>query len=117
MDKLFDQLSKSNFLARIKSISASGQQHGTVYWRNGAGSTLSTLNSKLNLTAQLGSAFSKSNSPIWMDSSTKNVCERLTNAVGGAQNLTKITGSSAYERFSINQIFKFACEQADDYRQ
>ena len=53
-------------------------------------------------------AFSKSNSPIWMDSSTKKQCQALTNHVGGAQNLSNITGSSSYERFSINQILKFS---------
>ena len=53
-------------------------------------------------------AFSKANSPIWMDSSTKKQCQALTNHVGGAQNLSNITGSSSYERFSINQILKFS---------
>ena len=53
-------------------------------------------------------AFSKPNSPIWMDSSTKKQCQALTNHVGGAQNLANITGSSSYERFSINQILKFS---------
>ena len=53
-------------------------------------------------------AFSKANSPIWMDSSTKKQCQALTNYVGGAQNLSNITGSSSYERFSINQIMKFS---------
>ena len=51
--------------------------------------------------------FSKENSPIWMDSSTKKQCQALTNHVGGAQNLSNITGSSSYERFSINQIAGF----------
>ena len=57
---------------------------------------------------QMKGAFSKSNSPIWMDSSTKKQCQALTNHVGGAQNLSNITGSSSYERFSINQILKFS---------
>ena len=32
----------------------------------------------------------------------------LTNFVGGPEKLSNITGSSAYERFSIHQILKFA---------
>jgi len=43
-----------------------------------------------------------------MDFSTKKQCQALTNHVGGAQNFSNITGSSSYERFSINQILKFS---------
>ena len=104
MDRLFEELKKTPFLSRVKSISASGQQHGTVYWKTGAGATLSSLDGQRDLVSQLRDCFSKENSPIWMDSSTKAVCDQLTDAVGGAKNLAKVTGSSAYERFSINQV-------------
>ena len=77
---------------------------------------------------QLGGAFSVHDSPIWMDSSTRftildmlsimtttvttkffsqsldlssKECAALEESVGGAEQLARITGSRAYERFRI----------------
>ena len=44
------------------------------------------------LHVQLGNAFSISDSPVWMDSSTSKECTMLERAVGGAQALANITG-------------------------
>ena len=44
------------------------------------------------LHSQLGHAFSVSDSPVWMDSSTSKECADLEKAVGGAQALANITG-------------------------
>ena len=52
---------------------------------------------------ELAHAFSVLDSPVWMDSSTTAECRKLEEAVGGAQRLADITGSSAYERFTGNQ--------------
>lgn len=41
--------------------------------------------------------FSISNCPVWMDSSTAAQCRQLEAAVGGAQALSRLTGSRAYE--------------------
>lgn len=41
--------------------------------------------------------FSIRDSPVWMDSSTTVQCRRLEAAVGGAQALSCLTGSRAYE--------------------
>lgn len=61
------------------------QQHGTVYWTNGAEKTLKSLNPSGFLHTQLASCFSIVNSPIWMDSSTTKQCKILEKAVGGPQ--------------------------------
>jgi len=61
------------------------QQHGTVYWTNGAEKTLQTLNPTGFLHMQLASCFSVVNSPVWMDSSTTKQCKQLEDAVGGPQ--------------------------------
>lgn len=61
------------------------QQHGTVYWTNGAEKTLQTLNPAGFLHMQLASCFSVVNSPVWMDSSTTKQCKHLEDAVGGPQ--------------------------------
>ena len=41
--------------------------------------------------------FSISDCPVWMDSSTAAQCRQLEAAVGGAQSLSRLTGSRAYE--------------------
>ena len=56
-----------------------------------------------------------SDSPIWMDSSTSIQCRTLEEAVGGPQNLSNITGSRAYERFTGNQIAKIYQTKRDAY--
>jgi xylulokinase len=114
-DELFNKLDKS-LLSRIVAISASGQQHGSVYWKTGAGEILENLNSSRSLQEQLKSAFSKQNSPIWMDSSTTEICKALQSAVGGPDSLTNETGSTAYERFTVHQIIKFGEENTDDWK-
>lgn len=50
-----------------------------------------------------------------MDSSTGTQCRALEAAVGGPQNLSNITGSRAYERFTGNQIAKIYQTNYDVY--
>ena len=99
-DELFEKFDKK-ILSKIYGISASGQQHGSVYWKSGSLEQLSNLDGSKTLLEQLENSFSKKNSPIWMDSSTTDICKDLQSALGGAQKLSDLTGSSAYERFTI----------------
>ncbi|EDO25303.1 predicted protein, partial [Nematostella vectensis] len=57
------------------------------------------------------------NSPIWMDSSTSSQCRFLENTVGGPQKLAEITGSTAYERFTGNQIAKIYQTKRESYNE
>jgi hypothetical protein len=43
----------------------------------------------------------RSDSPIWMDSSTEQLCREMEQVVGGPQQLADLTGSRAYERFTV----------------
>lgn len=97
-------------LRAVRCISASGQQHGSVYWKRGAGETLSSLSPSSPLSAQLACAFSLPCGPIWMDSSTRRECAAMESALGGAQQLADVTGSRAFERFTGQQIAKIAHE-------
>lgn len=116
LDLMFQKLSKSNLdFSKIAAISGSGQQHGSVYWKNGSSQILSTLDSKKPLLTQLENAFSIKESPIWMDCSTTSECRAIEKACGGALELAKVTGSRAYERFTGPQIKKICDTQKEIY--
>ncbi|XP_066300967.1 xylulose kinase-like [Branchiostoma lanceolatum] len=109
LDLLLSKMKASGFnFNRVKALSGTGQQHGSVYWKTGAGSTLQQLQPDKTLYEQLKDSFAVSDSPIWMDSSTTAQCRQLEQAVGGAQKLADITGSRGYERFTGNQIAKIS---------
>ncbi|XP_051124599.1 xylulose kinase 2-like [Andrographis paniculata] len=116
LDLILHKLQKSQLdFGRIASVSGSGQQHGSVYWKKGSISTLSSLDPTQPLAAQLSGSFSIKDSPIWMDSSTTEQCKAIEKAVGGALELSKLTGSRAYERFTGPQIRKIYETQPEAY--
>eukprot|EP01119_Soliformovum_irregulare_P022612 TRINITY_DN7786_c0_g1_i2.p1 TRINITY_DN7786_c0_g1~~TRINITY_DN7786_c0_g1_i2.p1 ORF type:complete len:530 (-),score=144.35 TRINITY_DN7786_c0_g1_i2:80-1450(-) len=100
---------------KIKAISGSGQQHGSVYWKKGAFDKLKQVDSSKPLTEQSQDWFSVKNSPIWMDSSTTLECHELEEFFGGPQRVADVTGSIAYERFTINQIRKISKDHPVEY--
>lgn len=117
LDLILHKLSKANLdFKRVVAVSGSGQQHGSVYWQKGSSEILRSLDSKRPLKDQLENAFSVKESPIWMDSSTTMQCKEIENAVGGPMELSQITGSRAYERFTGPQIRKLFTAQADTYK-
>ncbi|KAL5559881.1 hypothetical protein UlMin_036092 [Ulmus minor] len=116
LDLILDKLSKSSLdLGRIAAVSGSGQQHGSVYWKKGSSSALSSLDHNKRLVDQLGDSFSIKESPIWMDSSTTEQCREIEKAVGGALELSQLTGSRAYERFTGPQIRRIFETQPEVY--
>lgn len=79
------KLAETGFdLTKIVAISGAGQQHGSVY----------SNDSKII-----------DDCPIWMDSSTEKQC-KIIESEFGRENLKKITGSFAYNRFTGSQILK-----------
>ncbi|XP_025081057.1 xylulose kinase-like isoform X2 [Pomacea canaliculata] len=116
LDLLLSRLKNSGFpFQQVVCVSGTGQQHGSVYWRQGAQQILRNLVAEKPLTEQLKDAFSVANSPVWMDSSTTRQCQELECKVGGAEKLAAITGSRAYERFTGNQIAKIYQQQPEAY--
>ncbi|NQT92927.1 MAG: carbohydrate kinase [Lentisphaerae bacterium] len=116
LDILLQKLADEKFpFTRVVAVSGSGQQHGSVWLKKGASSTLAGLNATLTLRQQLADIFSVADSPIWMDSSTGPQCRALENALGGPQAVADLTGSRAYERFTGNQVAKLFQQQPDAY--
>ncbi|XP_068209917.1 xylulose kinase-like [Palaemon carinicauda] len=116
VDMLMDKLRVAGAdFSTIAALSGTGQQHGSVYWRKGSGKLLEDLQPERFLHDQLAMAFSVTDSPIWMDSSTTTQCRELEEKVGGAQKLADITGSRAYERFTGNQIAKVYQKRKEAY--
>ncbi|PRP82342.1 hypothetical protein PROFUN_10246 [Planoprotostelium fungivorum] len=107
-DTLLDRLKQANFpFDRVVAVSGSGQQHGSVYWTKGSQEKLSALDERKTFYEQSHDWFSTPQSPIWMDSSTHANCVELEKLVG-SQQLAALTGSVAYERFTVHQIRKIA---------
>uniref|UniRef100_A0A7N1A6E3 Xylulose kinase n=1 Tax=Kalanchoe fedtschenkoi TaxID=63787 RepID=A0A7N1A6E3_KALFE len=117
LDLVLEKLSKSNLdFSKIVAVSGSGQQHGSVYWKTGSPKILASLEAGKRLVEQLKDAFFIKESPIWMDSSTTAQCREIEKAVGGAMELSQLTGSRAYERFTGPQIRRIFQTQPDVYR-
>uniref|UniRef100_A0A8C3TC06 Xylulose kinase n=1 Tax=Chelydra serpentina TaxID=8475 RepID=A0A8C3TC06_CHESE len=113
-----DSMKSSGFnFSHVRAFSGAGQQHGSVYWKEGASQILKNLSPDLPLHQLLKACFSVSDSPVWMDSSTTTQCLSLEKAVGGAQHLANITGSRACERFTGNQIAKIYSQNPEFYMQ
>ena len=101
--------------SRLRAISGSAQQHGSVYVNGRAHQRLGALDPSQPLADQLQDVFSRGTSPIWMDSSTTSQCAAIEAALGGPRAVARLTGSRAFERFTGPQIRKFAEEEPDAY--
>lgn len=71
LDHIFGHMKEKGFpFDKVRGISGSGQQHGSVYWSNNAPTLLQGLKADSPLSEQLKGAFTFENSPNWQDHST-----------------------------------------------
>ena len=124
-------------LARVRAISGSCQQHGSVYWGQGAAEQLAGLQKaasdssssgggeKTALKDRLADAFSRPWAPNWQDHSTQAECDefdaRLATTASkdkdsdGPHKLAEVTGSAAHHRFTGPQIMRIRRKWPDVY--
>ena len=82
---------------RLRAISGSAQQHGSVY----CGDRVDHL--------------TRRTAPVWMDSSTARECLEVEEALGGPSRVAQVTGSRAFPRFTGPQVRKFSREEPEAY--
>jgi xylulokinase len=102
--------------ARIAAIAGSAQQHGSVYLNAQAEDVWRGLDPSRGLAGQLRRTFTREEAPVWMDESTTVQCREIEQALGGAEATRRLTGSSAFERFTGPQIRKFFQQHPEQYR-
>lgn len=117
LDLVLRRLKEQNTpLHRIRGISGSCQQHGSVYWSRDAAKLLGSMSSDKSLAEQLApGAFSHPYSPNWQDHSTQHQCDRFDEHFGTAQRLAEVTGSAAHHRFTGPQIMRLRDQMPDMY--
>jgi xylulokinase len=115
LEQALSWLEQSGLAESVTGVSVSAQQHGTVYLNSNAPEALRGLDPKLPLHDQLSGIFSRTRSPIWMDSSTSRECMEITQALSDGPGIMQLTGSHATERFAAPQIRKFWKHEPEAY--
>lgn len=98
LDLVIDRLCRAMpvSLSRIRGVSGSGQQHGSVFWNRDAERLLAGLDPKKSLVSQLSGALAHAWSPNWQDQSTQKECDAFDAVLGGRESLADVTGSGAH---------------------
>ncbi len=115
LELLFTRLSEVTDLSKIRLISGSGQQHGSVYLDSSIDDRLAALDPSLPLVPQISPALTRATSPIWMDTSTRQECAEIAEALGGSQGVCDLSGSVPIERFTGPQIRRFYKTDSSGY--
>lgn len=92
-------------MSRIRAISGSCQQHGSVFWNGSAGEVLAKLDPARPLVEQLPGTLAHEWSPNWQDQSTQAQCDAFDEALGGRQRLAEVTGSGAHHVSHQHQYY------------
>lgn len=97
LDRLSEEMQAAGIpMARLRGVSGSGQQHGSVYWNDKAEKRLESLDPKTSLVEQLADALANEWSPNWQDQSTQAECDAFDAELGGREDLAQTTGSGAH---------------------
>ncbi|KAH6890447.1 hypothetical protein B0T10DRAFT_403398 [Thelonectria olida] len=117
LDLVLDRLAQNMTVpvSRIRAVSGSCQQHGSVFWNDKAADVLRRLDPDTPLVEQLSQTLAHEWSPNWQDQSTQEQCDAFDEALGGRQKLADVTGSGAHHRFTGTQIMRLKKELPEMY--
>ncbi len=77
LDLILKILKNENFYCnKIKAISGSAQQHGTVYLNDKFENKIQNLDPNDTISKKIKNCFTRNTAPIWMDSSTTKQCKK-----------------------------------------
>lgn len=115
IDYVFGLMKKDKFpFEKVRGMSGSGMQHGSVFWNKQSEEKLANLNKHSSLTEALDGAFAIDTSPNWQDHSTGKEIDDFEKVSGGPDQLAQRTGSRAHYRFTGLQIRKLAVRTAPE---
>ena len=117
LEYILQKIKKTGAVKKIRAISVSAQQHGTVYFNQKVRLVLKNLDPSKSFLDQMSKVFSRQTSPVWMDLSTSSECYEITEQLGDDLCVAELTGSVATERFAGPQIRKFYKESPTRYHQ
>lgn len=104
LDKALLHLKEKCSVKDIKAIQISAQQHGHVYLSEKYKTNILKLKDKSSVNQSLSDilkdSYSYDYAPIWRTSCTQIEADELRNAVGGKENMIKITASNSPLRFT-----------------
>jgi len=95
-------------MGRVKAVSGSAQQHGSVFWTADGLAALRCMAPADSFSSNLYGGFALEDCPTWADSSTQMECDAIESATGGPGAMAALTGSRAYCRFTGPQIARVA---------
>lgn len=103
-------------LSKVRGVSGACQQHGSVFLNAQAKDALAGLDAaKGSLKDQLEASLAWDRGPNWQDHSTEQERRDFEAAVGGPDELARITGSCGHHRFTGLQILKLRRTQPQVY--
>ena len=116
LDMLLEKMMDKNFpFEDVVAIAGATQCNGSVFWKQGSRQKMKSVESDKPLYDQLKDAFSIPDAPTWMDSTATEQARQIEEAVGGQQEMIRMTGGRVFENSTAAQIKKIFQTQRNAY--